>query len=116
MSDTAPNPHRLDLSIDRYGVHAKFECTADQNAPCHQWPDCSCEEGWDRTSGPVVNGLPEGDACKHPKALHDDCWMKDWFEACDPFELYDGPDDHAIASVPINARFDGDDLQWEATS
>ena len=88
----------------------KFECRGDKSSDCHRYPDCDCES-W-------------GDDHSHPKIVHDDCWIKDWFDA--DCHAYDGDDrdemngDWGIPagmnrSGEVKTSFEVDYISWEFT-
>lgn len=54
----------------------KFECRGDRSSDCHRYPDCACE-AW-------------GQDHPHPKVVHDECWVKSWFDG--DSHAYDGED------------------------
>lgn len=89
----------------------RFECRGDETSPCHNYPACDCES-W-------------GDGHEHPRVVHDECWMQQWFDSFSADDIaanYTPPSDspdfgwrlaHNLPahSGPIDTEFD-DGLSW----
>lgn len=84
----------------------KFVCLGDQDAPCRNYPGCSCDyfgEDHDKQPG-------------HEKIPQPQCWIDTWFEATSVHELYFGDEGEAMdwwifPDGPVDWEFD-DGITW----
>lgn len=79
-----------------------FICHGDQDAPCRNYPACTCES-WD-------------DDHVHPKVPQERCWMADWFDndGIDPqVECLADHEYRPGMGGPIEAWFREDYIEWE---
>lgn len=97
------NPHTVTVTIDDGDTHVAFTCAGDEASPCHQYPDCECED-W-------------GDDCNHQPLPHAECWMQAWFDApCIAYVDESGEVDPggpgSARSGPIKTSFEDDYVAW----
>jgi len=105
------NLHSIELRFENGYTRSRFKCAGDESSPCHQYPECVCEDGWDPTAGPKdEDGEPEGDTCSHGTVANPACWMQDWFDSVEPDELHDSST--STVSIPITAGWNGDGVEW----
>lgn len=97
-----PSVHRI-----RQG---RFVCTADNAAPCHNYPTCDCEIWDDETH---FEHAEQG----HESNTHSECWFVPWMEAVDLYDSYTPEsivyDDRDFPDGPVTFDFDFDCLGWK---
>lgn len=109
--DDNPLLHRIEVTRDDDGevTAVRFICDGGDDAPCHHWPDCTCEEWTEEHS-------------EHPDVQQDHCWIGPWFNDVayhleDWAEFYDGQEDihwaNDLRSGPISVTFEGDYMTFE---
>lgn len=88
--------HRAGDSID-----VTFICKGDRSSPCHFYPGCDCEFWYDAVEHEK----------KHPKKVHDTCWIEGWMNLADCAQLC-GPDGELVRNGPVSAWFE-DCIMWD---
>lgn len=99
--------HNVTITGDDEHPKIEFTCHGDRNAECRSYPDCDCET-W-------IPGEHQ-----HPFVVHDECWMKSFFDNADDGGISPAPElfaeeDIAVGmSGPIETCFDMDGfIEWE---
>lgn len=106
--------HTVTIAGAEDSPEIEFTCHGGQHSLCHLYPDCDCES-W-------------GADHEHPAVVHDECWLKSWFDmlvtevgrdygpVC-PMPADLGDEGYQVGmSGPIIAYFDGEVVHWEFDS
>ena len=100
----AKYPHWIHLTVDRYGVHARFTCHALEGvAPCRQTCAVGC---WNAS---------DGQACDCPTKDTGYCLPCEWLTESDAEWYESGPSNEhrtRARSGPIVITWNGDDYEW----